>query len=123
MHQECPAVVSQGARLESTNCTLTAHLKHLNQETHGEAEVNAGLVQSLLNAVKACRDNVSSKEVMGVLETIVTVALSLSLLLRSRVTPRERLRHPLSFLKTTFPFLLPSFPFLLFSLNLSLSSI
>jgi len=43
----------------------------------------------------------------------VMVVFSLSLLLRSRVTPRDCLRHPLSPFNTTFPFLLP-FVLLLF---------
>ena len=55
------------------------------------------------------------------LETVVTVTLSFSLLLRSRVTPRDRLRHPLSPLSICAPLLSsPFLPFFLFSLNLLL---
>lgn len=61
-----------------------------------------------------------AQQIQELLETIVTVVLSLTLLLWSRVTPREHLRHPLSPLNTTFPFLLPLVFFTFFSPSISL---
>lgn len=65
MYQECPAVLSQGMKL-GVHKLYTHRTPHtLNQDPHRAAEANVGPRQSLVNVVKARRDNVSSKEVMG----------------------------------------------------------